>query len=216
MIFLSVATPTLFWLWYFYKKDKLKPEPKKVIVKMFFWWVVSVVPALIVEIFLGWVVPVEVFGLVIVAPIIEELCKFWIVKKKSLTNRHFDDLMDGVLYACVVALGFATFENIFYLVDANSQWMLWEVALIRAFVSVPWHALFGAIWWYALGLRKFFPEKYSSMFVVKALWLGIFFHATLNFLTLYSVAGAIGMICLMVVMWVVFHKRIGKLKKIEK
>gem|GEM_PF-4291998 len=46
--------------------------------------------------------------------------------------------------------------------------------------------------------------------------MGIFFHATLNFLTLYSVAGAIGMICLMVVMWVVFHKRIGKLKKIEK
>lgn len=42
--------PGIFWFWYFYKKDKLEPEPKHFIIKTFFLGMVSAVPAVVLEI----------------------------------------------------------------------------------------------------------------------------------------------------------------------
>ena len=41
--------PGLFWLYYFYKKDKYEPEPKKAIIKTFFLGIIAAIPVCIAE-----------------------------------------------------------------------------------------------------------------------------------------------------------------------
>ena len=68
IIFALAFLPGVFWLWYFYKKDKFEPEPKRLIVKTFFWGMAGIIPAFIFEI------PFSGTGMVltvIAAPIID-------------------------------------------------------------------------------------------------------------------------------------------------
>ncbi len=62
--------PGIFWLWYFYKKDKLEPEPRDLVAKTFFFGILATIPAIILE------TPFrqsELLMFVFVAPIAEEL-----------------------------------------------------------------------------------------------------------------------------------------------
>ena len=52
----------------------------------------------------------------------------------------FNEPMDGLILGVAAALGFATVENIFYVRAGKIL-----TALVRAIVSVPSHALFGAV-----------------------------------------------------------------------
>ncbi|MBV8730860.1 MAG: PrsW family intramembrane metalloprotease, partial [Acidobacteriia bacterium] len=55
----------------------------------------------------------------------------------------FDEPMDGVVYGTAVGLGFATVENIGYVLNAHAHWG--TVAIARSVLSVPLHGAFGAI-----------------------------------------------------------------------
>jgi protease PrsW len=61
----------------------------------------------------------------------------------ALRSRYFDEPMDGVVYGTAVGLGFATVENVLYVLSAKAGWE--SVAIMRAFVSVPFHGALGAI-----------------------------------------------------------------------
>ncbi|HOG73405.1 MAG TPA: PrsW family intramembrane metalloprotease, partial [Methanofastidiosum sp.] len=46
MTLLSIAlAPGIFWVWFFYKKDKYEPEPKKIIIFTFLLGVLATIPA---------------------------------------------------------------------------------------------------------------------------------------------------------------------------
>jgi len=211
IILLAAIAPGVFWLWYFLRKDKLKPEPKKMLIRLFARGLVIVIPAALIEMGLEIIVPIEWIGLVVFAPVVEELLKFWITKKNIRKNKAFDEPIDGVIYAIVVALGFATFENVFYLWDAFQTDTFGAVAVVRALVTVPGHALFASMWWYALSKAKFGNLKHPKRILLGGIGLGILFHAILNLLTLVAVWWAIGMMVLMIVLWLVFSKKLKKL-----
>ncbi len=76
MYFLIIAVafaPGLFWLWYFFRKDKLHPEPLYLIRKCFLWGMAAIIPAGFFELSFGFVSSFWQF--VFIAPIIEELIK---------------------------------------------------------------------------------------------------------------------------------------------
>ena len=107
--------PGIFWLWYFYRKDKLEPEPKHLIIKTFFLGMVSAVPAIILETpFKGLLLTV------IAAPVIEEYLKYFVVRRTIYNHAEFDEPMDGIIYAAAAALGFASAENTLYLLTASA------------------------------------------------------------------------------------------------
>jgi RsiW-degrading membrane proteinase PrsW (M82 family) len=58
MDFLIIAVvafaPGLFWLWHFFKKDKIHPEPLYLIRKCFLWGMAGIVPAGLVELSLAF------------------------------------------------------------------------------------------------------------------------------------------------------------------
>ena len=218
--------PGVFWLWYFLKKD-LEPEPLHLIRNCFLLGMAMVIPAYVIE---KWINAGPFSGPVIVAPIVEESLKFLPVFLIMYRHEEFDEPMDGVIYAVAVALGFASLENVFYLYGAyqNGQGTLNFVTILRAFFSVPGHALFAVVWGYSLGIAKFSHEKRDRQTVVMGLLLGMTLHGVFNFLAVMQQSKTVeayvppwlldtlgplwvlGMMVLVPVMWQVSHYRIGK------
>ncbi len=210
--------PGIFWLWYFYKKDKLEPEPRALVAKTFFFGILATIPAVILE------TPFrqsKLLMLVFVAPIAEELCKFFTVRWTMYKNDEFDEPMDGIVYGTAAALGFASAENVLYLLGAffipeevyqgaKSTEALWTVFTLRAFLSVPGHALWGAIWGYALGRAKFSEPEHGRSLILKGVLLAMVLHGIFNFLLLYTLHTAIGMLVLVPMVWRMVNQRIAK------
>lgn len=199
--------PGIFWLWYFYRRD-IKPEPLPLVFKCFVWGMVATVPALYAE---GLLRISHVADVVVAAPIIEECLKFLAVYLTVYRSTQFDEPMDGVVFASSAALGFASIENVFYLYGAYSQGVgeLQLVTILRAFFSVPGHALFSIMWGYALGRAKFSEGRNGKRLILTGLSLAIGFHALFNFLSQLDVLWGLGMIILIPIMWGAVNRRIA-------
>ncbi len=199
--------PGIFWLWYFYKKDELEPEPKSYVIRMFFYGMLIVIPSAGLEMLL----PISPWLLLILgAPVIEELGKFFVVRLTIYKNAEFDEPMDGIIYAAAVALGFASLENfgfilVHYLGEIAADEFIYfggtfRLSIIRAFLAVPGHVLFSAMWGFALGITKFMDETSRGQKYVQAgLLLSILLHGLFNSLCLIP----FGALILLVFMYIV-------------
>ncbi|UCD20128.1 MAG: PrsW family intramembrane metalloprotease [candidate division WOR-3 bacterium] len=210
---LIALAPGLFLIWYFNHRDKYEPEPKKKIVIIFAIGALMVVPAAIGERLLAnlfgtfstGIVYTAMLSFLIIAPI-EELLKFVAVRKWIYRSVEFDEVMDGIVYTVSASLGFATFENVLYVFSLGPV-----AGIVRAFLAVPGHALFGAIMGYYIGLAKFNPEKESRL-IARGVLYAILCHGLYDFLALLQNSFSSFVILLLVVLslWI----RI-KLKKAE-
>jgi protease PrsW len=177
--------PALFLLRYYYKQDKLKPEPKGLITKVFFIGVLSTFVLIVLEGFLGAFekafafspVLIAAFRAFLVAGLCEEWFKFLIVRHVAYKNINFDEIMDGVVYTVVASLGFACMENIMYSMQGGVP-----TAILRAFTAVPMHAVASGMMGYYIGMAKFAgsPQAEKALFR-KGLWLAIFIHGLYDF-----------------------------------
>ncbi len=207
MILALAFAPGVFWLWYFYKKDKLEPEPLHLIRNSFLWGAALVIPAALIE--QPFLSRSEVLATVIVAPVVEELCKFLVVWMTVYRNREFDEPMDGVVYAAATALGFASLENLFYLFSYREHaGPFVAVVVMRAFLSVPAHALFSSMWGYSLGFAKFADEKAARRLILSGLLLAIGLHAAFNFACESGPFWALGMLIVVPLLWWLANRRI--------
>jgi RsiW-degrading membrane proteinase PrsW (M82 family) len=68
----------------------------------------------------------------------------------AFRSKHFDEPIDGLVYASAAALGFACIENALTLRDHPMGW-IW---LARTAVALPAHVFFACMWGYALGRVK--------------------------------------------------------------
>jgi protease PrsW len=209
MLYILIGfAPGLYWLWYFYKRDKLEPEPKIMIIYAYLTGIL----ATFVVIGTQRLFKLDMFTrVVIAAPILEEFAKFLMVWVFFYRNKNFNEPMDGIVYSAAVALGFASLENAMYLVRAYSQGpsMLSNTLLIRAFLSVPGHALFASFWGYALARYKFSSNK-KIMVVFGGLLMSMIMHGLFNFLCIVQVFSSFGLLVLVAVMWGIMNKRITK------
>lgn len=183
LILLALAiAPGLAIALFVYEKDKLDREPFHLLVKSFFLGALSVIPALGLEFLfqyaglelsVGWLTNA---WYALMVGFSEEIVKFALLLWFAYPKKDFDEPFDGITYAVMIATGFATFENIFYVVDGGLQ-----VALIRMFTAVPAHAMFGVLMGYYVGLAKFKHERAVSSHKVAGLFAAILFHATYDF-----------------------------------
>ena len=153
---LLAFAPGIFWLWFFVRRDKYRPEPKRVLAITFFWGMASTIPAALIEFVfldesvlsdsadLGSVVVAMMF---VVGPV-EEISKFLAVALVAYRSLYFDEPSDGLVYSAAASLGFASLENLFYILEFGPA-----VMIGRAPLSTLAHLVFGSIWGYALGRR---------------------------------------------------------------
>ncbi|MDZ7821644.1 MAG: PrsW family intramembrane metalloprotease [Candidatus Marinimicrobia bacterium] len=191
----------------------MPPNLKKLIIKAFVIGALTVFPAVMLERLLD---PGSGISMaVLTAPVVEESLKFSVFMIFFYHHRDFDEPLDGIIYACSIALGFATLENIFYVFSAYAYERLYEVAGLRAFLSIPGHFLFSSLWGYAAGIVKF---RLRSGATLGAGLLGaILLHAGFNFTAVFSAWGSsLFIVIFSVYGWVLFSRRLKELQEDSK
>ena len=167
---------------YIFWKDKFDPEPKKLLIWAFILGILSIIPAVILElmvkrtgiIFSDSIIKTGIYAFAGVA-LIEEAVKFFVVFRFIYPKKDFDEPFDGITYCVMASMGFATLENIAYSVDYGAG-----TAILRMFTAVPAHAAFGVVMGYYLGLAKFNTEK-SNTYLAYALFIPSILHAAYDF-----------------------------------
>lgn len=184
LLFSISITPGIFLIYRYYSKDIYKKEPWVVIWKSFFWGAATVLPAGLIETSIELPNKDTIIGMIIenffVIALTEEICKYIVIRFYSYKSVHFDEVMDGIVYGVAVSSGFATFENIFYVMQNGLA-----VGMLRAFLSVPSHIFEGAILGYWLAKSRF--QQTSPFFaLVFSLLIVVIGHGFFDFVLTYN------------------------------
>ncbi len=187
-IFLACFAPSLAFLGYFYIRDEYEREPLHLVLMVYgggmlagplsllLFSVIELVPFYadltyidLIPDFKKLIYAVFAIGL------IEELSKFfvfwWFIDRKHV---EFDEPIDGVVYAAAAALGFATIENWYFMIEFDEA--VWSRAITLPFN----HALFSTFWGVAAGLAYY--EKRGPRLLIKGLCLAIVFHGLYDYI----------------------------------
>ena len=136
------------------------------------------------------------YTVLVIGPV-EELAKFLPFVLILSRMKHFDEEVDGIIYAAFVGLGFALNENIYYLslLDGGQ-------AVARSLVSPIIHALFASVWGYAYG----FAGRYrmpSWLVILLGLLLAMFLHGIYDFYVFaVSVYGSLAAPLIVLMIWI--------------
>ena len=182
-LFALAVAPGIAICLYIYFKDKYNREPRRLLIWSFILGVLCVIPPAIIQVSVeksglignsGSIAGTAIFAYLVVA-VSEEFSKFLVLRFYCYPKKAFDDPFDGIIYAVMVGMGFATIENVGYVYDNGIV-----VGLMRLFLSVPAHATFAILMGYFVGLAKFNSAK-SGWYLFLGLFLAIFFHGTYDF-----------------------------------
>ena len=209
LLLLLAIVPALFWLWYFYSRDKYEPEPLSWIVLIYFFGIVITIPVAITQGIIGLILP-EILIAVLVAPVFEETAKYLVVRRTVYETREFNEPVDGIVYAAAAGLGFATLENIIYVFSAleSSFSLALQTGIVRAFISVPGHVLFSVMWGYALGRARFMPPGQRPAIIFGGLVLAMAAHGLFNLLLYDALGFAVLILVVVPLLWLAVHRRI--------
>lgn len=175
---LLLVGPVLMWL------DRVEPEPWSSRLHALLWGAtVAALVSGLVNTLVAWQAGEEIAA-VVSAPFIEEATKaagiLWAVRRKDL-----DGVMDGIVYAGWVALGFAVMEDGLYFATASEAGLLRETFVLRALLTPFAHPLFTLWSGVAIGRavsrgRSVFPSVlagYPIAVGLHALWNGSLTYA---------------------------------------
>ncbi|MCH1624771.1 glutamic-type intramembrane protease PrsW [Fredinandcohnia quinoae] len=192
------VAPGLALLSYFYLKDRYDTEPFVMVFRIFIFGAILVFPIMFIQYIL------EVEGIVksgflqafFATSLLEEFFKWFILYYTVFQHIEFDEPYDGIVYGSAVSLGFATVENILYLL-ANGV----EFAVGRALLPVSSHALFGVIMGFYLGKGKFSKLELRRKWIFLALLIPFFLHGLYDYILMTQEKWMYFMVPFMIFLW---------------
>ena len=190
ILFVLAVLPAVVLMWYIWFKDKIEKEPIGMLLGLMALGAVMVIPAGLIEVGLCEVLDSVLYegnyfymlieNFLIVA-LTEELCKFIILRLRTWRSPHFNYTFDAVVYSVAVSLGFATLENIMYVMGGSAV----SIAILRGVLSVPGHAIDGVFmgWFYGLAKRAECAgdPKGKSANLRRALYVPLLTHGFYDF-----------------------------------
>lgn len=214
-LFIIALTPGLVLALSAYLTDRYDREPVGLLFKVFILGALSVIPTAIVEsILTSWNrfggLLGAAFNAFIVAGLTEEFFKREVVLRSAFKSHEFNEKLDGIIYAAFSALGFATVENVIYVVfrfTANPY-----VGLYRGIFSVPGHLLFAVTMGYYLSLAKFAHKDSTYKYYLKRSWtVPALLHGTFDFILMANVHILLSLfIPFIVYLWVINLRKLNK------
>lgn len=210
LVALAVA-PGAFWLWYFLQRDRLRPEPRHLVRRIFLLGAGAALVAAAVEMVvlpgsgLGRGQPGLSAALVTAFFVasIEESLKFAAVYTGVYRNPECNEVLDGIVYGVAASLGFATLENIAYVLGGGVS-----VGVMRAILSVPGHAFFGALMGFYIGVAKCSNSRPAG-WLARGLVLAIVAHTAYDAVLLSGTLLALAVFPLILFLWwrAILHTR---------
>jgi len=196
---LPVPVYILLLLWI----DRYEAEPSWMLATAFFWGaLVAVFISYLLNTASGLIVYLlthnertgEAFASIVSAPVVEEVSKGLVVLLLFLKKDEFDDVVDGIVYAGMVGLGFAMMENVQYygkaaLADGGSA--LTGTLILRGGLSPFTHPLFTSMTGIGLGwARQSINRTIKILMPALGFVLAVALHAAWNVAaTLFSGVG---------------------------
>lgn len=175
MLLLAVL-PAFFLLRYVNKMDKTEKEPRGLLIRLFIGGALTTITAVLFGTILGFfnlfdeeTVPYLIFDNFIATALVEEGGKYFVMKKLTWKNSEFNYTFDAVVYAVTVSLGFATLENILYVMDGDIV-----TALMRAVLAVPGHAIDGVFMGYYYGMAKLKGRTNPKILLIPVIMHGFY------------------------------------------
>lgn len=190
LILVSIL-PAIIIGFYAYKIDKGK-EPVTLLALLFCMGVTSSLVVLGVSKVLELIIPffakatesmnfLELFVKVFLEiAFVEEICKWVVIYILGYKNKEYDESYDIIVYAIFVALGFATFENLIYVLNANSV----NLAFQRGLFAIPGHVAYGIFMSYYLTVAKIHyirRDNLEFMALVKSILIPVTIHGIYDF-----------------------------------
>jgi RsiW-degrading membrane proteinase PrsW (M82 family) len=185
--------------------DRYEPEPKRLLAFGLLWGgFVATAAALLVQGLGGYFLNfTDKQSLAVVAPISEELCKGLFLFLLLWWRRHeIDGILDGIVYAGMVGIGFAFVENILYLAAAyngtdgmgpGGTAALTGTFLLRCLMSPFAHPLFTACTGLGVGIAVTTRKRWLRVVAPVVGYLAaVILHGLWNSSTLYGPEGFIG------------------------
>ncbi len=175
--------PVILIILFIYRKDKYEKEPPKLMAKAFVGGIfaalttLGLAPVLVVFSYIPKDPIAAFIDAFYSAALPEESLKFLFLFLFIWRQKDFNERFDGILYAVLVAMGFAALENILYVMDGNIQ-----TAIGRAILSVPGHGFFGVIMGYYFALARFSTGSPRIWYLLRSWGYPILAHGTYNFL----------------------------------
>lgn len=174
---LAIAPGIAICLYIFYR-DQYNREPPFTLLMSFIWGLFVTVPAMAIELVANDLAEETVTGIIISSfffiALVEEFCKFLPLRYYAFSRKSFDEPLDGIVHAVMIGMGFATLENIGYVLTAPNGL---QVGMLRMLTSVPAHATFAVIMGYYAGKAKF-DLIHQKALLLKGILLATFFHGT--------------------------------------
>lgn len=190
-LFIIAITPGIAIALGIYLSDRYDREPLSLLMKTFIFGAISVIPAIFTERLLSaFNIFSGILGIAYIAFIIagftEEYFKRLVVLRFAYNNKNFDEKLDGIVYSLFSSMGFATVENIIYVVYRFSYNPY--IGLYRGILSVPAHGLFAVAMGYYLSLAKFSTDEIEKRsYIHKSLYVPMFLHGLFDFIIMADI-----------------------------
>ncbi|HOV10989.1 MAG TPA: PrsW family glutamic-type intramembrane protease [Bacteroidales bacterium] len=166
---------------FIYFKDKFEKEPFRLLKNSFLLGALSILPAMIIEVIITKLGVDENQGLLttliyafLVVAFTEEGCKYFVLRKYIFSKPEFNEPFDGIVYSMMISMGFATVENLIYVVGSGLG-----TAVLRMFTAVPLHAVCAIILGYYAGKAKYSRIKTGN--IVLGIFFAVFIHGLYDF-----------------------------------
>ena len=215
--FLGGVLPTIFWLWFWLKEDKLHPEPKKYIAYSFIFGIFSALLVLPVETIISEFLTEASLILMAALAFSEELFKYLGAYFSALTKKYMDEPIDAVIYLITVALGFAALENSLFLLSAikTSGTDLSNVVLVgnmRFIGATLLHTLCSGVIGLFIALSFYKRKALKKRYLLVGFILSVILHTFFNFFIIKS-GGGIFLVFLAI--WVAIIMMILLIEKVK-
>ncbi|WP_019242051.1 MULTISPECIES: glutamic-type intramembrane protease PrsW [Bacillus] len=211
VIITAGIAPGLALLSYFYLRDYYGTEPILIVLRTFLLGAILVFPIMFIQYILEveHIITSDLISSFVATGFLEEFFKWFIIMYTIYYHASFDEPYDGIVYGSAVSLGFATTENIFYLV-ANGV----EYAFGRALLPVSSHALFGVIMGYYFGKGKFTKEK-NNKYLFLAFFIPYNLHGLYDYILLKQFYWLYFIVPFMIFLWWFGLRKIKKARQLS-
>lgn len=203
LLLILAIFPIIILATYVYKKD-IHKESKKILISLFIGGIVSCILTLILTGILQNIIPFfardisslnlieKLLYIFIEIALIEEFSKWLICYILSFNSKEFDETFDAIVYCGFVALGFAIFENILYVLQNG-----YTTGILRALTAVPGHLCFGVAMGYYFALAKESQIINNNNYKISYLLYSILFPTLLHGLYDYLIFSQIDLLSLL-------------------
>ncbi len=173
-ILLTGVIPTLLWLFFWLREDRFQPEPRGLLILTFFAGALSVFFITPIGQFLIIFFALENTSKIFVLAAIEEIVKFATVFAIDFNSSYLDEPIDYAIYLITGALGFATAENVLFLLEPSLQQdisFVIETGMLRFLGASILHSILAALLGLIIGFV--FYKRRSTKIIFGTLGLGI-------------------------------------------